>query len=153
MVPSPSMGRDIKVQFQGGGKHAVVLLDGLRRKTTTTAGTSTPRRSNGSTIPGLSVVMPVGGESSFYSDGINPHQAMAAFRPTSGRRSWTQELPAWLAANKGVQATGNQSVASMAGSASLVLAATTPTTSFTPVTFRLSQLVERHLADPGRLRD
>jgi diacylglycerol O-acyltransferase / trehalose O-mycolyltransferase len=30
MVPSPSMGRDIKVQFQGGGKHAVYLLDGLR---------------------------------------------------------------------------------------------------------------------------
>ncbi|HVQ49672.1 MAG TPA: hypothetical protein VMS92_06460, partial [Mycobacterium sp.] len=27
MVPSPSMGRDIKVQFQGGGKHAVYLLD------------------------------------------------------------------------------------------------------------------------------
>src|SRR5687767_3049883 len=30
MVPSASMGRDIKVQFQGGGKHAVYLLDGLR---------------------------------------------------------------------------------------------------------------------------
>ena len=30
MVPSASMGRDIKVQFQGGGRHAVYLLDGLR---------------------------------------------------------------------------------------------------------------------------
>ena len=29
-VPSPSMGRDILVQFQGGGTHAVYLLDGLR---------------------------------------------------------------------------------------------------------------------------
>ena len=29
-VPSPSMGRDIKVEFQGGGPHAVYLLDGLR---------------------------------------------------------------------------------------------------------------------------
>src|SRR5262249_15889171 len=29
-VPSPSMGRNIKVQFQGGGTHAVYLLDGLR---------------------------------------------------------------------------------------------------------------------------
>ena len=29
-VPSPSMGRNIKVQFQGGGPHAVYLLDGLR---------------------------------------------------------------------------------------------------------------------------
>ena len=30
MVPSAGMGRDIKVQFQGGGPHAVYLLDGLR---------------------------------------------------------------------------------------------------------------------------
>src|SRR6201984_3224566 len=29
-VPSPSMARNIKVQFQGGGPHAVYLLDGLR---------------------------------------------------------------------------------------------------------------------------
>src|SRR5690348_9437737 len=29
-VPSPSMGRDITVQFQGGGPKAVYLLDGLR---------------------------------------------------------------------------------------------------------------------------
>ena len=32
MVPSPSMGRDIKVEFQGGGRHAVYLLDGLRAR-------------------------------------------------------------------------------------------------------------------------
>jgi diacylglycerol O-acyltransferase/trehalose O-mycolyltransferase len=32
MVPSPSMGRDIKIQFQSGGANspAVYLLDGLR---------------------------------------------------------------------------------------------------------------------------
>ena len=29
-VPSPSMGRNIRIQFQGGGEHAVFLLDGLR---------------------------------------------------------------------------------------------------------------------------
>ena len=29
-VPSPAMGRSIRVQFQGGGPHAVYLLDGLR---------------------------------------------------------------------------------------------------------------------------
>jgi diacylglycerol O-acyltransferase / trehalose O-mycolyltransferase / mycolyltransferase Ag85 len=29
-VPSPSMGRDIRVQFRGGGPHSVLLLDGLR---------------------------------------------------------------------------------------------------------------------------
>src|ERR1700744_5836465 len=29
-VPSAAMGHDIKVQFQGGGPHAVYMLDGLR---------------------------------------------------------------------------------------------------------------------------
>ena len=29
-VPSPSMGRSIRVEFQGGGQHSVFLLDGLR---------------------------------------------------------------------------------------------------------------------------
>jgi len=31
-VPSPSMSRDITVQFQGGGPKAVYLLDGLRAR-------------------------------------------------------------------------------------------------------------------------
>ena len=29
-VPSPSMGRNIRVEFQGGGPQSVYLLDGLR---------------------------------------------------------------------------------------------------------------------------
>jgi diacylglycerol O-acyltransferase/trehalose O-mycolyltransferase len=29
-VPSAAMGRDVKIEFQGGGPHAVYLLDGLR---------------------------------------------------------------------------------------------------------------------------
>ena len=32
MVPSAAMGRDIPVKFQGGGAHAVYLLDGLRAR-------------------------------------------------------------------------------------------------------------------------
>ena len=34
MVPSPSMGRDIKVQFQSGGPNspAIYMLDGLRAR-------------------------------------------------------------------------------------------------------------------------
>src|SRR5512141_2114542 len=32
MVPSPSMGRDIKVQCRGGGNHAVYLLCGRRAR-------------------------------------------------------------------------------------------------------------------------
>ncbi|MFT8181287.1 diacylglycerol acyltransferase/mycolyltransferase Ag85A, partial [Mycobacteroides chelonae] len=31
-VPSASMGRDIKIQFQGGGAKALYLLDGLRAR-------------------------------------------------------------------------------------------------------------------------
>ena len=31
-VPSPSMGRDITVQFQGGGPKAIYLVDGLRAR-------------------------------------------------------------------------------------------------------------------------
>jgi diacylglycerol O-acyltransferase/trehalose O-mycolyltransferase len=48
-------------------------------------------------------------------------------RRHSAASNHRQELPAWLAANKGVRATGNAVVgASMAGSASLVLAAYHP---------------------------
>ena len=32
MVPSAAMGRDIPVRFQGGGPHAVYMLDGLRAR-------------------------------------------------------------------------------------------------------------------------
>ena len=33
MVPSAAMGRDIPVAFQGGGPHAVVLLDAFNAAT------------------------------------------------------------------------------------------------------------------------
>ena len=69
MVPSAGMGRDIKVQFQSGGPNspAVYLLDGLRAQDDFNGwDINTPAFEwyNGS---GLSVVMPVGGQSSFYS--------------------------------------------------------------------------------------
>ena len=67
-VPSPSMGRDITVQFQGGGPKAVYLLDGLRAQDDRNGwdiNTGAFQWFDGS---GLSVVMPVGGMSSFYTD-------------------------------------------------------------------------------------
>jgi diacylglycerol O-acyltransferase/trehalose O-mycolyltransferase len=71
--------------------------------------------------------MPVGGESSFYSDWYQPASGNGGVQTYKLETFLTQELPAWLAANKGVQATGNAAVgASMAGSASLVLAANHP---------------------------
>ena len=62
--------------------------------------------------------MPVGGQSSFYSDWYQP----AAARPACTTYKWetflTQELPAWLAANRASDPTGNAAVGlSMAGSA------------------------------------
>src|SRR6185436_17299448 len=72
MVPSPSMGRDIKIQFQGGGPHAVYLLDGLRAQEDYNGwDINTPAFEwfDGS---GLSAIMPVGGQSSFYTDWYQP---------------------------------------------------------------------------------
>ncbi len=50
-VPSAGMGRDIRVQFQSGGADspAVYMLDGCARRMTSTAGTSTPPPSSGTT--------------------------------------------------------------------------------------------------------
>ena len=68
MVPSASMGRDIKVQFQGDGTHAVYLLDGLRAQDDYNGWDINTPAFEWFNQSGLSVVMPVGGESSFYSD-------------------------------------------------------------------------------------
>ena len=127
MVPSASMGRDIKVQFQSGGPNSpsVYLLDGLRAQDDFNGwDINTPAFEwyDGS---GLSVVMPVGGQSSFYTNW---------YKPACGKKSgvcqtynWetflTQELPSYLAGNKGVDSTRTAAVGlSMAGSASLALA-------------------------------
>src|SRR5258705_10230023 len=127
MVPSPSMGRDIKVQFQGGGKHAVYLLAGLRAQDDYNGWDINTPAFEWFDNSGLSVVMPVGGQSSFYSGWYQPAAGNGGLQTYKWETFLTHELPAWLAANKGVQATGNAVVgASMAGSASLVLAAYHP---------------------------
>ena len=67
MVPSPSMGRDIKVQFQPGGPHAVYMLDGLRAREDYNGWDIETPAFEWYYESGLSVVMPVGGQSSFYT--------------------------------------------------------------------------------------
>ena len=56
---------------------------------------------------GVSVVMPVGGQSSFYTDWYSP----SSFNKQTFTYKWetflTNELPAWLAANKQISTTGN----------------------------------------------
>jgi diacylglycerol O-acyltransferase / trehalose O-mycolyltransferase len=124
-VPSAGMGKDIKVQFQSGGANspALYLLDGLRAQDDFNGwdiNTQAFEWYNGS---GLSVVMPVGGQSSFYADWYSPACGKSGCSTYKWETFLTQELPAYLAANKSVKPTGSAAVGlSMAGSASLTLA-------------------------------
>ena len=125
MVPSAGMGHDIKVQFQSGGANspAVYLLDGLRARDDFNGWDIETNAFEMYYQSGLSVIMPVGGQSSFYSDWYKPACGKAGCTTYKWETFLTQELPAWLAANKQVKPTGSAAVGlSMAGSAAFVLA-------------------------------
>ncbi|ANI40273.1 alpha/beta hydrolase [Mycolicibacterium vaccae] len=127
MVPSAAMGRDIPVRFQGGGPKAVYLLDGLRARDDNSGWDIDTAAFETFFESGLSVVMPVGGMSSFYTNWQGP----AVGNGTTYNYQWetflTSELPAYLAATKGISPTGNAVVGlSMSGSAALILAAYHP---------------------------
>jgi diacylglycerol O-acyltransferase/trehalose O-mycolyltransferase len=106
-VPSPAMNRDIRIEFQGGGPHAVYLLDGLRAEDETNGWDINTAAFEWFFESGLSVVMPVGGQSSFYSDWYRPAKTRAGTVTYKWETFLTRELPSWLAANRGVQPTGN----------------------------------------------
>ncbi len=103
MVPSPSMGRDIKIQFQKGtGSHAVYLLDGLRAQEDYNGwDINTPAFEWFYQTP-LSIVMPVGGQSSFYTDWYQPACGKSGCQTYKWETFLTSELPQWLAANRDV---------------------------------------------------
>ncbi|MGX9787490.1 esterase family protein [Mycobacterium sp. MMS18-G62] len=127
-VPSPSMGRNIQVEFQGGGPHSVYLLDGLRAQDDANGWDINTAAFEWFYQSGISVVMPVGGQSSFYSDWYQPATGSSGTTTYKWETFLTQELPAWLAANKGQAPTGNAVVGlSMSGSAALTLAIWHPT--------------------------
>ena len=64
--------------------------------------------------------MPVGGQSSFYTDWYQPSQGNGQDYTYKWETFLTQELPAWLEANQGVSQNGNAVVGiSMAGSTAL----------------------------------
>jgi diacylglycerol O-acyltransferase / trehalose O-mycolyltransferase / mycolyltransferase Ag85 len=126
-VPSPSMGRDITVQFQGGGPKAVYLLDGLRTRDDRNGWDIETGAFSWFDGSGLSVVAPVGGMSSFYTDWYRPAVGNGTTQTYKWETFLTSELPAWLSANKGVSPTGNAVVGlSMSGSSALILAAYHP---------------------------
>jgi diacylglycerol O-acyltransferase/trehalose O-mycolyltransferase len=125
MVPSAGMGRDIKVQFQSGGPNspAVYLLDGLRAQDDFNGWDINTPAFEWYYGSGLSIVMPVGGQSSFYSDWYSPACGKAGCQTYKWETFLTQELPAYLASERQVKSTGSAAVGlSMAGSASLTLA-------------------------------
>ncbi len=101
-VPSPSMGRDIKVQFQGGGPHAVYLLDGLRAQEDANGWDINTGAFEWFYQSGISAVMPVGGQSSFYSDWYQPADGKLRAPQTYKWETFlTQELPSWLGRQQG----------------------------------------------------
>jgi diacylglycerol O-acyltransferase/trehalose O-mycolyltransferase len=126
-VFSPSMNRNIRVEFQAGGAHAVYLLDGMRAQDDYNGWDINTAAFEWFYGSGISVVMPVGGQSSFYSDWYSP----STFNNQGYTYKWetflTSELPQWLAANKQISTSRNGVVGlSMAGGASLILAAYHP---------------------------
>ena len=124
-VPSASMGRNIKIQFQSGGANspAVYLLDGLRAQDDFNGWDLNTAAFEWFYQSGLSVVMPVGGQSSFYTNWYKPACGKTGCLTYNWETFLTQEIPAWLQSNKQVKPTGSAAVGlSMAGSASLNLA-------------------------------
>jgi diacylglycerol O-acyltransferase / trehalose O-mycolyltransferase len=127
MVPSAAMGRDIPVKFQGGGSHAVYLLDGLRARDDNSGWDIETAAFENYYESGLSVVMPVGGMSSFYTNWQSPARGNGGTYNYQWETFLTSELPAYLSANKGVSPSGNAVVGlSMSGSSALILAAYHP---------------------------
>jgi diacylglycerol O-acyltransferase/trehalose O-mycolyltransferase len=119
-VFSASMNRNIRIQFQGGGPHAVYLLDGLRAQDDYNGWDINTPAFEWYDQSGLSVVMPVGGQSSFYADWYQPSRGNGQDYTYKWETFLTQELPAWLEANKGVSQNGNAVVGlSMGGSTAL----------------------------------
>jgi diacylglycerol O-acyltransferase / trehalose O-mycolyltransferase len=126
-IPSPSMGRNIKVEYQAGGPHAVYLLDGLRAQEDYSGWDINTPAFEEFYQSGLSVIMPVGGQSSFYSDWYQPSQGNGQNYTYKWETFLTREMPAYLQANKGVSPAGNAAVGlSMSGGSALTLAAYYP---------------------------
>ncbi|MCV7377088.1 hypothetical protein BST11_13550 [Mycobacterium alsense] len=120
MVPSAAMGRDIPVAFLGGGPHAVYLLDAFNAAPDVSNWVTAGNAMNTLAGKGISVVAPAGGAWSMYT---NWEQ--------DGSKQWdtflSNELPNWLAANKGLAPGGHAAVgASQGGYGAMALAAFHP---------------------------
>ncbi|MET4614159.1 diacylglycerol O-acyltransferase/trehalose O-mycolyltransferase [Rhodococcus sp. PvR044] len=125
-VSIPSAMGPVKVQIQWaarGGDAALYLLDGLRARDDVNGWaleTDAARQFAGDNV---TLVMPVGGQSSFYTDWIAPSNFNGQRTTYKWESFLTNELPDYLA-TRGVSRTNNAVVGlSMGGSAALSLAA------------------------------
>jgi len=128
-VASTAMGRDIRVEFldAGQGAHALYLLDSMEAGDDFNGWDINTAAFDWYRDSGISVVMPVGGKASFYSDWYGPAAGNGGTYTYKWETFLTQELPAYLASTRNVPATGNAIVGfSMGGSSALVLAAHHP---------------------------
>src|SRR6201981_2070324 len=120
MVPSAAMGRDIPVSFMAGGPHAVVLLDAFNAGDGVSNWVTAGNAMNTLAGQGISVVARPSGAYSMYTNWKQ-----------DGSRQWetflSQELPDWLAANKGLAPNGHGIVgAAQGGYGAMAMAAFYP---------------------------
>src|SRR5258705_2539908 len=150
-VPSQGMDRNIKVEFMSGGPsaHAVYLLDSMEAGDDFNGWDINTQAFDWYNQSGLSLVMPVGGKSRFYSDWYMPAAGNGGTYTYKWETFLAQELPASLAANQGTPQTGNATVAvSIGGSSALILSA------FHPQQFIYAGSMSGFLnlsADPGQV--
>lgn len=127
-VFSPAMGRNVTVQIQPaqrGGNAGLYLLDGARANDIANAWTVDAHAQDLFVDHNITLVMPVGGAGSFYTDWVGPAG------PQNAVYKWetflTSELPGYLAANFGVSPTNNSIAGlSMGATAAMNLAALYP---------------------------
>ncbi|MCH9732951.1 MAG: esterase family protein [Actinomycetia bacterium] len=116
MVPSGAMGRDIPVAFQGGGPHAVVLLDAFNAAPDVSNWVTAGNAMSTLAGRGISVAAPAGGAWSMYTNWErDPSKQWETFL--------ADELPNWLSANKGLAAGGHGIVGvAQGGTAAMTMA-------------------------------
>ena len=129
-VRSDAMNRDITVQIQParfGGNAGLYLLDGLRARDDWNAWTRDARAHRTFVHDDITLVMPVGGKVSFYSDWDRPINLGGQLLEYKWETFLTQELPGYLQDHFGVSPTNNAIAGlSMGGSAAASLAAKHP---------------------------
>ena len=125
-VWSDAMKRKIRVQIQPskyGGKHAIFLLDGMRARNDWNGWSHDGGAPKIFANSDITLVMPVGGESSFYTDWKRKSSTNGQKYTYKWETFLTEELPGYLNRRFGVAKSGNAvGGLSMSGSAALTLA-------------------------------